>query len=188
MPAYLAAHIQMKFTVRHTQENTALAGKQYKWMTLSNVFFALKSSTVVVWNSVLPWPISVQQIMYTHYAQFLEYIWTKADAAAIDNEAVMQKLSNKFKWKQEHDVPKLINVEHKNISGPTPETTKLTNFHSIGIENKQSNCWLNSILQCESIICIPRRYTYKICWENYIIRWIVQLFQRNGKIFNRKKE
>ena len=52
-------------------------------------------------------------LVNTHYVQFREYVWTKADAAAIQNKAVMQRLSNEFKWKQEHDVPKPINVEHK---------------------------------------------------------------------------
>ena len=84
----------------------------------------------------------------THYAKFLEYVWSKEDATAIENHTLLQKLNNEFKLKDIDSVPTTMNVDLENMDSPTRETKTFTILHSVGIENKKSNCWINSILQC----------------------------------------
>jgi ubiquitin C-terminal hydrolase len=96
----------------------------------------------------------------THYTKFLEYVWHKEDATAIGNQTLLQKLSNKFK------LPTTMNIELENMDSPTDEMKTLTILHSIGIENKKSNCWINSILQCllcKSIVWINSRNAHRLC-------------------------
>ena len=85
-----------------------------------------------------------------HYAEFLKYVWTKEDSTAIDNDLIMQQLSIEFNLKEVGCVTKSLSVENKNTDSFTHDNKMetLTILHSRGMENKKSNCWLNSILQC----------------------------------------
>ena len=88
----------------------------------------------------------------SHYAQFLEYVRTKEElVTAIDNNTVMEKLSNEFKLKEIYCDAKCTDIEYNKPElpdNPIHETGTLTMLQSRGMENKKSNCWLNSVLQC----------------------------------------
>ncbi|CAB3979111.1 kDa in NOF-FB transposable element [Paramuricea clavata] len=87
-----------------------------------------------------------------HYAEFLKYVWTKEDQTAIDNDLIMHELSIEFNLKEVGCATNSLSVENKNTDSYSfthdNKMETLTILHSRGMENKKSNCWLNSILQC----------------------------------------
>ena len=97
------------------------------------------------------------------YAEFLELMLTREDPTTIDNNAIMQKLSTQFALQEITGVVKSKSVcnDRENKRNPNPSTDTLTVSPSIGIENKQSNCWLNSVLQCALITEIHKSYAGK---------------------------
>ncbi len=62
----------------------------------------------------------------------------------------MQQLSIEFNLKEVGCATKSLSVENKNTDSFTHDNKMemLTILQSRGMENKKSNCWLNSILQC----------------------------------------
>jgi hypothetical protein len=104
----------------------------------------------------------------------------------------MEKLSNEFKLKEIYCDAKCTDIEYNKPElpdNPIHETGTLTMLQSRGMENKKSNCWLNSVLQC--LFASPLRGLTIEIHEAYagrsaLLDGLYSCFQEMAKISNKK--